>query len=149
MFSFDENNVIVTTDMLATIVFTESVMGYTTIVMRFTGKKEDFFKAGWPNWTENVRKNSVDAPEFGRINVDDNSIAFPTGAFKNVMKAQIGGMRNSLTNTETLTIRMFFTNKAEFKQVKEDIEGCLFFQDMVVFSTTNNVLTKQAAYKKP
>jgi len=144
MLNLTNEEVVLTTDDLVAVQLSKCVNGKASIMLRFKGDANEYKKDNWVEWQGAIRKNSVEPPEQERILVTDEALIFPTGTFKNPLKAQIGcnGTYNPATRTVILDgalVRLYFDTSESFENVKQAIEQSAFFQFFGVPTVTGNL----------
>jgi hypothetical protein len=153
MLNLTNEEVFITTDDLEIVQFAECVNGKSSILFKFKGDPDEYKKDNWANWQGVVRKNSVEPEEHDRIVVTEEALIFPTGTFRNPMKAQIGctGSYSPTTKSVTLDgalIRMFFDSKSSFDNVKQNIDQSGILNALGFPLVSGNLVWNYLTYRK-
>lgn len=153
MLNLTENEVVLTTDDLQSIQFSQCVNGKASMVLKFKGDPNEYKKDNWLEWQGSLRKNSIEPLEQERVVVTDEAFIFPIGTFKNPLKAQIGctGTHNLATRSvyfDGALVRLYFDTFESFEVVKTAIQNSAFFSEFGIPAVSGNLAWTYVNYKR-
>lgn len=151
MLDLTNEQVLITTDDLIQIYATQQNNGKCSLMLRFKGNDNEYAQQNWSQWQGTIRKNSSEPSEEDRVVVSENSFVFPTGTFKNPLKAQIGinaifDNINKTINQNGVTIRIYFDNKQNFDFVWSQIIQMQYFSQFDLSFMSEDLIWKKVNY---
>lgn len=153
MLNLSEQEVVLTTDDLVGVNFSQAVDGKGVVSLFFKGDPNEYNNPLLPVFQSTISRNAIEPDDANRFVITEEAFIFPTGTFKIATKAKVGntGTYSRATrsmNYDGAVVKLNFDTLDQFNSFKDGIQQCTFWSRFVVSFVSENLVWKYVGYKK-